>query len=170
MRCICKKRKEEKTEKKKKVSHSMRLICMQEMTLVRRLILVKKKQGSIATWKCCWQRGKPKDDSFHEVRKLSKRSVNFPVCLETFHIVCKPSSGTFDLTSFCQKKVSNFSASASAMMVNRTMTVTRYLLLPKTQLTKTFPFSDNAESINWATSMKCLTMTRVIYTALLSRY
>ena len=56
------------------------------------------------------------------------------------------------------------------MMVNRTMTVTRYLLLPKTQLTKTFPFSDNAESINWATSMKCLTMTRVIYTALLSRY
>ena len=30
------------------------------------------------------------------------------------------------------------------------------LLLPKTQFTKTFPFSDNAESMNWAISMKCL--------------
>ena len=45
-------------------------------------------------------------------------------------------------------------------IVNVTMIVTVYLLLPKTQLTKTFPFSDNAESINWAISIKCLTMMK----------
>ena len=72
----------------------------------------------------------------------------------------------FDQESFARKKFATwkvFFASASTMMVkivNVTMIVTVYLLLPKTQLTKTFPFSDNAESINWAISIKCLTMMK----------